>query len=174
MAEEAKWYIVHTYSSYENKVKSTIEKTVENQKLQEQIREVMIPVQTVIETKGDQKKEVQRKLYPGYVFLNMVMNDETWYIVRNTRGVTGFVGPGSTPSPLDEEEIEKMGILQNKRATLDINVGDRIRVIDGPWADTETVVTNVNEKNEQITIDVEMLGRVSPVKIDFASIQKLS
>ncbi len=174
MAEEAKWYIVHTYSSYENKVKTTIEKTVENQKLQDQILEVMIPVQTVIETKGDQKKEVQRLLYPGYVFLNMIMNDETWYIVRNTRGVTGFVGPGSTPSPLDEEEIEKMGILQNKRATLDINVGDRIRVIDGPWADTETVVTNVNEKNEQITIDVEMLGRVSPVKIDFASIQKLS
>ena len=143
MADEAKWYVAHTYSGYENKVKTTIEKTVENRKLQDQILEVKVPMQTVIETKGDERREVKRKLFPGYVMVNMVMNDNTWYVVRNTRGVTGFVGPGSNPVPLTEEEIRNMGILQSKKATLDINVGDRIRVVAGPWADTESVVTNV-------------------------------
>ncbi|MCR4717994.1 MAG: transcription termination/antitermination protein NusG [Lachnospiraceae bacterium] len=171
MAEEAKWYSVHTYSGYENKVKTTIEKTVKNQKLQDQIVEVMVPVQKVIGAKG---KEVERKLFPGYVMIHMVMNDNTWYIVRNTRGVTGFVGPDSKPIPLTEEEVYKMGILQNKKATIDINVGDRVRVVEGPWADTESVVTNVNEQKEKITIDIEMLGRENSVEIDFSSIQKLS
>ncbi|MBQ4233050.1 MAG: transcription termination/antitermination protein NusG, partial [Lachnospiraceae bacterium] len=120
------------------------------------------------------RKEVQRKLFPGYVMVHMVMNDDTWYVVRNTRGVTGFVGPGSNPVPLTEDEIRNMGILQSKKATLDINVGDRIRVVSGPWADTESVVTNVNEQKEKISIDIEMQGRDISVEIDFSDIQKLS
>ena len=102
MMEEARWYVAHTYSGYENKVKTTIEKTVENRKLQDQIQEVLVPMQTVTEIKNDQRREVQRKLYPGYVLVKMIMNDDTWYVVRNTRGVTGFVGPGSKPVPLTE------------------------------------------------------------------------
>ncbi len=171
MADEAKWYVAHTYSGYEDKVKKTIEKTVENRKLQDQILEVMVPKQTVIESRGDKgKREVKRKLFPGYVMVNMVMNDDTWYVVRNTRGVTGFVGPGSEPVPLTEDEIRNMGILQNKKATLDINVGDRIRVVSGPWADTESIVTNVNEQKEKVSIDINDIS----VGIDFSDIQKLN
>ena len=111
MAEEAKWYVVHTYSGYENKVKADIEKTIENRNLQDQIHEVMIPLQTVMEEKNGEKKPVQKKVFPAYVLINMVMNDQTWYVVRNTRGVTGFVGPGSKPVPLTDEEIANMGFL---------------------------------------------------------------
>ena len=108
MAEEAKWYVVHTYSGYENKVKADIEKTIENRNLQDQIHEVMIPLQTVMEEKNGEKKPVQKKVFPAYVLINMVMNDQTWYVVRNTRGVTGFVGPGSKPVPLTDEEMEEI------------------------------------------------------------------
>ncbi|MDD5950100.1 MAG: transcription termination/antitermination protein NusG [Lachnospiraceae bacterium] len=173
MAEEAKWYVAHTYSGYENKVKTTIEKTVENQKLQDQIQEVMVPMQTVMEVKNDKKREVQRKLYPGYVLVKMIMNDDTWYVVRNTRGVTGFVGPGSKPVPLTETEMRNMGIQQSRRVSLDVSVGDSIRVISGPWADTESVVKTVNEQKEKVTIDVDVFGRESSVEIDFSDIQKL-
>ena len=173
MAEEAKWYVAHTYSGYENKVKTTIEKTVENQKLQDQIQEVMVPMQTVMEVKNDKKREVQRKLYPGYVLVKMIMNDDTWYVVRNTRGVTGFVGPGSKPVPLTETEMRNMGIQQSRRVSLDVSVGDSIRVISGPWADTESVVKTVNEQKEKVTIDVDVCGRESSVEIDFSDIQKL-
>ncbi len=173
MSEEAKWYVAHTYSGYENKVKTTIEKTVENQRLQDQIQEVMVPMQTVLEVKGDQKREVQRKLYPGYVLVKMILNDDTWYVVRNTRGVTGFVGPGSSPVPLTDAEMRNMGIQQSRKATLDVNVGDLIRVISGPWADTESNVKSVNEQKEKVTIDVDVFGRASSVEIDFSDIQKL-
>ena len=173
MAEEAKWYVAHTYSGYENKVKTTIEKTVENQKLQDQIQEVMVPMQTVMEVKNDKKREVQRKLYPGYVLVKMIMNDDTWYVVRNTRGVTGFVGPGSKPVPLTETETRNMGIQQSRRVSLDVSVGDSIRVISGPWADTESVVKTVNEQKEKVTIDVDVFGRESSVEIGFSDIQKL-
>ncbi len=173
MADEAKWYVAHTYSGYENKVKTTIEKTVENQKLKDQIQEVMVPVQTVMESKNDTKREVQRKLFPGYVLVKMVMNDDTWYVVRNTRGVTGFVGPGSKPVPLTEEEMRKMGVLQSRKVSLDVNVGDSVKVVSGPWADTESVVKSVNEQKEKVTIVVDVLGRDSTVEIDFSDIQKL-
>lgn len=173
MADEAKWYVAHTYSGYENKVKTTIEKTVENHKLQDQIQEVMVPMQTVMEVKNDKKREVQRKLYPGYVLVKMIMNDDTWYVVRNTRGVTGFVGPGSKPVPLTEAEMRNMGIQQNKKVSLDVAVGDEIRVVSGPWADTESVVKTVNEQKEKVTIDVDVFGRESSVEIDFSDIQKL-
>ena len=171
--EEARWYVAHTYSGYENKVKTTIEKTVENRKLQDQIQEVLVPMQTVMEVKNDKKREVQRKLYPGYVLVKMIMNDDTWYVVRNTRGVTGFVGPGSKPVPLTETEMRNMGIQQNEVIDLDVEVGDYIRVVSGPWADTETAIVSINEQKQKVTIDVDMFGRVNSVEIDFADIEKL-
>ena len=171
--EEARWYVAHTYSGYENKVKTTIEKTVENRKLQDQIQEVLVPMQTVTEIKNDQKREVQRKLYPGYVLVKMIMNDDTWYVVRNTRGVTGFVGPGSKPVPLTEAEMRNMGIQQEAVIDLDVEVGDYIRVVSGPWADTETTIVSINEQKQKVTIDVDMFGRVNSVEIDFADIEKL-
>ena len=122
---EANWYVVHTYSGYENKVKANIEKTIENRGLQDQILEVSVPLQNVVEIKNGVRKQVQKKLFPGYVLLNMVMNDDTWYVVRNTRGVTGFVGPGSKPVPLTEEEMKAMGVA-DEEIMLDFEVGDTV------------------------------------------------
>ena len=129
MAEEAKWYVVHTYSGYENKVKADIEKTIENRNLQDQILEVLIPLQTVVEEKNGEKKQVQKKMFPAYVLINMIMNDQTWYVVRNTRGVTGFVGPGSKPVPLTEEEIANMGFLAEAEAS-PFSIGDHVIVTE--------------------------------------------
>ena len=123
MSVDAKWYVVHTYSGYENKVKANIEKTIENRKLQDQILEVSVPLEDVIEVKNGKEKTVQRKMFPGYVLLNMYMNDDTWYVVRNTRGVTGFVGPGSKPVPLTEEEMRNMGLKRDQEVVYEFEVG---------------------------------------------------
>ena len=128
---EAKWYVAHTYSGYENKVKADIEKTIENRNMQDVIQEICVPMEEVVEIKDDQKKTVMRKLFPGYVIVKMIMTDESWYVVRNCRGVTGFVGPGSKPVPLTEQEIINMG-LEKRTITLDFEVGDKIRVKYGP------------------------------------------
>ena len=132
---DANWYVVHTYSGYENKVKADIEKTIENRKLQDQILEVSIPLQDVVEMKNGTKKNVSKKMFPGYVLIHMIMNDDTWYVVRNTRGVTGFVGPGSKPVPLTEAEMRPLGI-QNREVEIDVEVGDSIQVIAGAWDGT--------------------------------------
>ena len=132
-AESAKWYVVHTYSGYENKVKADIEKTIENRKLQDQILEVSVPVEESIEVKNGVQKAVTRKLFPGYVLLNMIMNDATWYVVRNTRGVTGFVGPGSKPVPLSDDEMKYLGI-NKETIVIDAEVGDMVEVTAGAWA----------------------------------------
>lgn len=131
---EANWYVVHTYSGYENKVKANIEKTIENRKLQDQILEVIVPMQDVVEMKNGAKKQVQKKMFPGYVLINMVMNDDTWYVVRNTRGVTGFVGPGSKPVHLTEVEMESLGIKSVSEMVVDFEVGDSITVVSGAWS----------------------------------------
>ena len=170
---EAKWYVVHTYSGYENKVKANIDKTIENRHLEDQILEVRVPLEDVVEMKNGVQKVSQKKMFPGYVLIHMIMNDDTWYVVRNTRGVTGFVGPGSKPVPLTEEEMRKMGVLQSRKVSLDVNVGDSVKVVSGPWADTESVVKSVNEQKEKVTIVVDVLGRDSTVEIDFSDIQKL-
>ena len=125
---EAKWYVVHTYSGYENKVKANIEKSIQNLHLEDQILDVQVPMQNVMEVKNGQKKSVQKKLFPGYVLLHMIMNDETWYVVRNTRGVTGFVGPESKPVPLTEAEMAPLGISSEK-VQIDYEVGDAVRVV---------------------------------------------
>ena len=132
---EANWYVAHTYSGYENKVKANIEKTIENRHLEDQILEVRVPMEDVVEVKNGTRKQVQRKLFPGYVLLNMVMNDDTWYVVRNTRGVTGFVGPGSKPVPLTEAEMQALNI-QSPSIEVDLEEGDSVVVTGGAWKDT--------------------------------------
>ena len=170
---EAKWYVVHTYSGYENKVKANIEKTIENNKhLAEQILEVRVPLQDVVEIKNGVKKTVQKKMFPGYVLLNMEMNDDTWYVVRNTRGVTGFVGPGSKPVPLTEAEMKPLGI-NTENVSVDFAEGDSIAVVAGVWKDTVGVVTKLDYGKQTATINVELFGRETPVEISFAEVRKL-
>ena len=169
---EAKWYVVHTYSGYENEVKVDIEKTIENRHLEDQILEVRVPLQEVAELKNGALKQVQKKMFPGYVLLNMVMNDDTWYVVRNTRGVTGFVGPGSKPVPLTEEEMLPLGI-KKEEIQVDFAEGDTVVVTGGAWKDTVGVITALNVQKQTATINVELFGRETPVEISFAEIKQM-
>lgn len=169
---EAQWYVVHTYSGYENKVKVDIEKTIENRGLQDQILEVSVPLEEVIELKNGAQKQVERKMFPGYVLIHMVMNDDTWYVVRNTRGVTGFVGPGSKPVPLTEDEMRSLG-FKEAGVVVEFEVGDTVVVTAGAWKDTVGVIKTVNESKQSITINVEMFGRETPVELSFSEIKKL-
>ncbi|MDO4491460.1 MAG: transcription termination/antitermination protein NusG [Lachnospiraceae bacterium] len=169
---EARWYVVHTYSGYENKVKANIEKTIENRHLEDQILEVRVPMEEVSEIKNGVKKTASKKLFPGYVLLNMIMNDDTWYVVRNTRGVTGFVGPGSKPVPLTVEEMEALGFSVEEKVLVDLEVGDEIVVIGGAWKDTTGVIQTINQQKQVITINVELFGRETPVEISFAEVRK--
>lgn len=169
---EANWYVVHTYSGYENKVKANIEKTIENRHLEEEILEVRVPLQDVVEVKNGARKTVQKKMFPGYVLINMVMNDDTWYVVRNTRGVTGFVGPGSKPVPLTEMEMRPLGI-KTENISVDFKEGDTIAVIAGVWKDTVGVVQRMDFGKQTATINVELFGRETPVEISFAEIRKM-
>lgn len=178
---EANWYVVHTYSGYENKVKVDIEKTIENRKLQDEILEVRVPLEDVVEMRNGVKKRVSRKMFPGYVLIHMIMNDDTWYVVRNTRGVTGFVGPGSKPVPLTPAEMKPLGIQiggeqqetpAREKIELDIEVGDMIVVTSGAWEGTTSAVTAINESKQTVTIEVEMFGRATSVEIDFLDIKK--
>ncbi len=170
---EANWYVVHTYSGYENKVKANIEKTIENRHLEEEILEVRVPMQDVVELKNGARKTVQKKMFPGYVLINMVMNDDTWYVVRNTRGVTGFVGPGSKPVPLSEAEMKPLGI-KTENVTVDFAEGDTIAVVAGVWKDTIGVVQRMDFGKQTATINVELFGRETPVEISFAEVRKMS
>ena len=169
---EAKWYVAHTYSGYENKVKADLEKTIENRHLEEEILEVRVPMQEVVEMKNGAKKTVQKKLFPGYVLVNMVMNDDTWYVVRNTRGVTGFVGPGSKPVPLTEAEMKPLGI-KTENVSIDFSEGDTIVVVAGAWKDTVGAVQKIDYNERTVIINVELFGRDTPVEIGFAEVRKL-
>ena len=171
--ENAHWYVVHTYSGYENKVKANLEKTIENRHLQNQILEVRVPLQDVVEVKNGARKNVQRKMFPGYVLVNMDMNDETWYVVRNTRGVTGFVGPGSKPVPLTDAEIKNLGINTKSNISVDFGVGDEIAVIAGVWKDTAGVVQRMDFGKQTATINVDLFGRETPVEISFAEVRRI-
>ena len=169
---EANWYVVHTYSGYENKVKANIEKTIENRHLEEEILEVRVPMQDVMEMKNGARKSVQKKMFPGYVVITMVMNDDTWYVVRNTRGVTGFVGPGSKPGPLSEAEMKPLGI-KVENITVDFAEGDTISVVAGVWKDTVGVVQRMDYGKQTATINVELFGRETPVEISFAEVRNM-
>ena len=169
---EANWYVVHTYSGYENKVKANIEKTIENRGLHEEILEVRVPMEEVVEVKNGAKKVSQKKLFPGYVMINMVMNDDTWYVVRNTRGVTGFVGPGSKPVPLTEAEMKPLGIQKNE-ISVDFAEGDMIMVLAGAWKDTVGAVQKMDYQKGTATINVELFGRETPVEISFEEVRRV-
>ena len=169
---EANWYVVHTYSGYENKVKVDIEKTIENRNLQDQILEVSVPMQSVVEIKNGVEKAADKKMFTGYVLIHMVMNDDTWYVVRNTRGVTGFVGPGSKPVPLSEEEMAGLGFTAPD-VVVDFMVGDAVVVTAGAWKDTVGLIKTINEAKKTITINVEMFGRETPVELAFTEVKKM-
>ena len=174
MSAEFKWYVAHTYSGYENKVKDSIEKTVENRGLSDLRGEVCIPMEEAVEEndKGE-KKVVSRKIYPGYVFIKMQMTDESWYVVRNTRGCTGFVGPGSKPVPLSEAEVERLGV-ETTRAEIDINIGDTVRITDGSMEGFMGEVLEINNEKRKVSVMVTMFGgREMQVEFDFYQIEPL-
>ena len=169
---DANWYVVHTYSGYENKVKANIDKAIENRHLEDQILEVRVPMEEATELRNGVQKAVQRKMFPGYVMIHMVMNDDTWYVVRNTRGVTGFVGPGSKPVPLTDEEMLPLGI-KKEEIQVDFAEGDTVVVTGGAWKDTVGVITALNVQKQTATINVELFGRETPVEISFAEIKQM-
>lgn len=172
MSERAKWYVVHTYSGYENKVKVNIEKVVENRHLESLIHDIQIPMEEVIEEKDGKQKVSLKKKFPGYVIVKMLMTDESWYVVRNTRGVTGFVGPGSKPVPLTEYEIESMGIIELPKET-DLEVGESVRVISGPLREFVATIQEINLEKQKIKAIVDMFGRETLAELDFNQIEKL-
>ncbi len=167
---EAQWYVAHTYSGYENKVKIDLEKTIKNRGLQDQILEVSVPLQEETEIKNGVQKKVEHKMFPGYVLIHMIMNDETWYVVRNTRGVTGFVGPGSKPVALSEEELNNLK-FKTTGVVVDLHVGDLIKVVSGAWKDTQAVIKAINESKQTLTINVEMFGRETAVELNFSEVK---
>lgn len=170
---QAKWYVVHTYSGYENKVKANIEKLVENRGMQDIIQEVSVPLMDEVEVKNGQKKVVQHKIFPGYVLVKMIMNDESWYVVRNTRGVTSFVGPGSKPVPLTEQEVYDMGIETFTMADMDYTVGDTVIVKTGAFAESSGIVKEVNIARRSVIVGISIFGRETPLELDFNQVQPL-
>ena len=170
--EEAKWYVVHTYSGYENKVKADIEKLVENRGMQDVIQEVAVPVQDETEIKDGKKKIIQRKVFPGYVLLKMIMNDLTWFVVRNTRGVTSFVGPGSKPVPLTGEEIRLMGI-DTGREVIDLAAGDSVKIVSGPFESSIGLIKEINQHKRAIVVNLSIFGRETPVELDYSQVKRL-
>ena len=170
---EAKWYVVHTYSGYENKVASSLEAVIENRNLRDMIQEVKIPVETVVEIKDGKQKEIENKLYPAYVFVKMVLTDETWYIVRNTRGVTGFVGASSQkPSPLSQKEVDAMGV-ETKKQTIDFAVGDNVEIADGPLAGFVGEVVEIDADAMKVKVNVSMFGRETLSELDLLQVKPI-
>ena len=169
---EAKWYVIHTYSGYENKVAGDLMTTAENRQLQDMIIDVKVPTEIVTETVGDKTKEVEHKIYPGYVFVKMVYTDETWYVVRNIRGCTGFVGPSSKPVPLTEAEVYKMGV-ETRVVEVSYGVGDQVRIIDGPLEDFVGIVDELDTEKNYVKVTISMFGRETPVELELNQAEKL-
>ncbi|MBR6044399.1 MAG: transcription termination/antitermination factor NusG [Ruminococcus sp.] len=175
MAEEAKWYVVHTYSGYENNVKQNIEKVVKNRRLEDLICEVKIPMELYTEEKDSKVEEKERKLFPSYVLVKMIVTNESWYIVRNTRGVTGFVGPASKPVPLTEKEVAALGIESGETKTAQSKIsfapGDRVDIVSGMFEGYSGEVTSIDEENAQVEVVVSYLGRQTPVKMPASDVK---
>ena len=170
---EAKWYVVHTYSGYENKVASSLEAVIENRNLRDMIQDVRIPVETVVEIKDGKRKETENKLYPSYVFVKMILTDETWYIVRNTRGVTGFVGASSQkPSPLSQKEVDAMGV-ETRSQTIDFAVGDSVEIADGPLAGFIGEVVEIDTDAMKVKVNVSMFGRETLSELDLLQVKPI-
>ena len=172
MADEAKWYVVHTYSGYENKVETNLKKIIENRNMQDEITQVVVPTQDTIELKNGVRKTVKRKIYPGYVLLKMVMNDNTWYVVRNTRGVTSFVGPASKPVPLTDEEITKMGI-DMPQFEMNFVMGETLRIIAGPFEGSVGNVRDMNPQKGTVTLELNVFGQKTPAELDYHLLQRM-
>ena len=174
MAAEARWYIIHTYSGYENKVANDIKTLAENRNLQHLIYDVRVPVETVIEKNGDKEKEVELKVFPGYVLVKMTMTDESWHVVRNTRGVTGFVGPDSKPVPLTPAEVEMMLSTQKNSVEFGIAIGEEVRVLSGPLENFTGTVEDVDTVRQKLTVKVKMfLGREMQIEVDLDQVEKI-
>ncbi len=171
MAEEAKWYVVHTYSGYENKVKANLEKSVENRGISNLIQSVEVPLEDVVEEKDGEEKIVKRKIFPGYVVIKMIMNDESWFVVRNTRGVTGFVGPGSKPVALSDAEVESMGVEKVRAADMKVSVGDSVRIKSGPLEGFAGSVEMIDSERRKVIVRVSMFGRETPVEADYKDLE---
>ena len=170
----SRWYVVHTYSGYENKVKTDLEKTVKNRELEEYFFDIIVPMEEQIEIKEGKRKTNLKKVFPGYVLVKMIVTEETWYIVRNTRGVTGFVGSGTDPIPLTNEEIRNMGFETVQNITVDYEVNDTVRVINGPLATFIGTVQEINKEKSKVKVLVSMFGRETPVELEFAQVEKIS
>lgn len=169
---DAKWYVVHTYSGYENKVAGSIEKAVENRKLHDLIPEVRVPTETVVEIKDNKKREVERKVYPGYVMVKMIMTDDSWYVVRNIRGVTGFVGPGSKPVPLSDEEVAKLGV-EKREIIVTFQVGDSVKVNEGYLEGFIGTVQSIELDKEIVQVTVSMMGKDVLVELALDQVETL-
>ena len=170
MSEAAKWYVVHTYSGYENTVKATIEKYVENRHLQDVILEISIPMETVTEITDNGPKTYDRKVFPGYVLIKMIMSDEAWYIVKNVRGVTGFVGSGTKPTPLTEEEVQQLGIEKHE-IVVSYSEGDSVRINDGPLTSFIGTVDQIDIEKNKVRVIVSMFGRETPVELELDQVE---
>ncbi len=175
MAETAKWYVVHTYSGYENTVKATIEKTVQSRQLQEQILVISIPMETVTEiTDGGVSKTYDRKLYPGYVFIKMICNDDTWHVIRSVRGVAGFVGTsGNDPIPLSDDEVYEMGV-EKREIVVNYTVGDTVRILDGPLSSFTGTVEEIEVDKNTVNVVVSMFGRETSVEFELDQVEVIS
>lgn len=171
-SQGSRWYVVHTYSGHENKVKANIEKLVENREMQDIIFEVRVPVEEVPEVKNGKKKVKERKMFPSYVIIKMIMTDESWYLVRNTRGVTGFVGPGSKPIPLTDEEVKALGVVERLPA-IELNVNDTIKVKEGPFENFIGTVESISQEKRKIKAFVSMFGRETLIELDYDQIEKV-
>ena len=175
MSETAKWYVIHTYSGYENKVAQTIEKVVENRKLHELIPEIRVPIEMALEKKDDKTKEVERKIFPGYVLVKMILTDDSWYVVRNTRGVTGFVGPASKPVPLSEKEVAKLAAFggEIKELEVDFSVGDNVKISSGALEGFVGIVKNIDMDAKTVDVTVSMFGRETPATLEIMQVSKI-
>ena len=172
MSERARWYVVHTYSGYENKVKANLEKAIENRNLESLIHDIQVPMEEVVEEKDGKRKVSLKKKFPGYVLVKMIMGDEAWYVVRNTRGVTGFVGPGSKPVPLSDDEVQSMGVVETT-IDIDLEIGENIRIISGPLRDSIAIIQEIILEKHKVKALVEMSGRETLAELDFNEVEKL-
>lgn len=170
--DEAKWYVVHTFSGYENKVATNLETIVENRHLQDWIHEVRVPTETVVEIKDNQRREVERKIFPGYVLVKMVMTDDSWFVVRNVRGCTGFVGPNGKPVPLTEQEIAALGV-EKKEIIVDYAVGDTVQIVDGPLENFTGVVEEIDQEKNMVRVTISMFGRETSVELELDQAERL-
>ncbi|MDL2293114.1 transcription termination/antitermination protein NusG [Ruminococcaceae bacterium OttesenSCG-928-D13] len=170
--DQGQWYVVHTYSGYENKVATNLTTIIENQRLQELIQEVRVPTEIVPDIKDGKERMVERKLFPGYVLVKMVMTDDSWYIVRNTRGVTGFVGPSSKPIPLTEAEVEALGV-DEQQTSVDYAVGDSVEVLTGPLEGFIGLVESIDKDAGKVNVKVSMFGRETPAELELAQVKPI-